>query len=260
MDEYDGMFRIATTGWGSQRSNNLFVLTQVGDQLEITGSLTGLAKGERIYSVRFMGKRAYVVTFRQVDPLHSVDLSDPSNPVVSGELEIPGYSAYLHPMGEDHLIGFGMDGNDAGQLDGLQLSLFDVNDLSNPLRIDKLHLEGRSSEAMGDHHAFSYFPDQNTLAVPVGNSLEVFTVTAENGLKHLGSIVHNSSVRRSVRIGEFVYSLSAGLLKVNRLDQPDVEVAAVELPYEPIRFISSILPMPIATTVFTLGPTTDITL
>src|SRR5205807_2322356 len=110
MDEYQGHFRIATTigepwGGGSNPSvNNLYVLDE---SLKTVGSLENLAPGERIYSTRFLGKRAYMVTFRNVDPLFAIDLADPAKPAVLGQLKIPGYSDYLHPYDENHLIGFG---------------------------------------------------------------------------------------------------------------------------------------------------------
>ena len=106
MDEKDGYFRIATTdseNWSSEtNTNNLYVLNE---NLEIIGKVEGLAKGEKIYSVRFIGKMGYMVTFKEIDPLFVIDLSDPTNPQVKGELKIPGYSSYLHPYDENHIIG-----------------------------------------------------------------------------------------------------------------------------------------------------------
>lgn len=140
MDEKDGYFRIATTDSKSWReednTNNLYVLNE---NLEIVGKVEDLAPGEKIYSVRFMGNRAYMVTFVQTDPLFVIDLSDPTKPTVLGELKIPGYSKYLHPYDETHLIGIGEDTKvvnygygDQVTTDGMKISLFDVTDPNNP--------------------------------------------------------------------------------------------------------------------------------
>ncbi|MDI6884716.1 MAG: beta-propeller domain-containing protein, partial [Hadesarchaea archaeon] len=131
MDEYQGYFRIATTtGWMGQ--NNVYVLD---GNLDIVGRLEGLAPGESIYSARFIGSRAYLVTFKKVDPLFVIDLEDPKNPRALGELKIPGYSDYLHPYDETHLIGVGKDTVDMGSFawyQGIKIALFDVSDPENP--------------------------------------------------------------------------------------------------------------------------------
>ena len=238
MDEQDGYFRIATTIWAGGDSNNLFVLGQEGDRLDVVGSLTKLAPGERIYAARFMGDKAFLVTYRQVDPLFTIDMSEPARPRVVGELKIPGYSSYLHPLGEDHLIGLGVAGDDSGRLLGLQLSLFDVSDLARPERLDVYSFPGLrrwNSEAMSDHHAFSYFPSHGVLALPIStgwsadHGLEVFRVTPEEGFEHLGAVDHETRVRRSVRIGAYLYSIAADAVKVNEIDRPEVLVASVGL-------------------------------
>jgi hypothetical protein len=131
------------------------------------GAVEGLGKGERIYSVRFVGPVGYVVTFRQTDPLYTVDLRNPAKPVVRGELKIPGYSAYLHPVGDTRLIGIGQDATDGGQVLGTQVSLFDVADLDDPTRVAKYTLAGAYSEAEVDPHAFLYWPRTGLLVVPL---------------------------------------------------------------------------------------------
>ncbi len=240
MDEYDGRFRIATTSWASERANNLFVLEQHDDNLQIVGSLVDLAVTERIYSARFMGEKVFLVTFRQVDPLFAIDLSDPTAPTVAGELKIPGYSAYLHPIGEDRLIGFGMDADEqTGRTRGMQLSVFDVSDLSNPIRDDVyLFNDGVGwsySEALWDHHAFAYFPAQQILALPVhsrdGGEVQVFRITdaGDESIIRLGQVDHDSQVRRNVRIGEYLYSISETAVKVDPIDLSGEQVASVPL-------------------------------
>ena len=130
--------------------------------------MDGLGKGERIYAVRFLGDAGYVVTFRQVDPLYTLDLSRPGTPRVVGELKIPGYSAYLHPVGEDLLIGVGQDATAEGRQLGTQVSLFDVSNLASPARLDQRKLAAAgSSEAEWDHHAFLWWAPAKLAVIPL---------------------------------------------------------------------------------------------
>ncbi|WJH34561.1 beta-propeller domain-containing protein [Paenibacillus sp. CC-CFT747] len=185
MDERDGYFRIATTKgdmWaqGEQTSkNNVYVLDE---SLTVTGKLEDLAPGERIYSVRFLGNRAYMVTFRKVDPLFAIDLSDPQSPKVLGSLKIPGYSDYLHPYDETHLIGFGKDtieaavenpfpGQDSTQAfyQGMKLAMFDVSDVAHPVELFKEAIgdRGTDSELLHNHKALLFSKEKNLMAFPV---------------------------------------------------------------------------------------------
>ena len=173
MDEDKGYFRIATTknrSWSSfgdweerESYSNLFVLDE---KMKIVGRVEKLAEGERIYSVRFMQNRAYLVTFKQVDPLFVIDLSSPTNPKVLGELKIPGYSSYLHPYDETTLIGLGKDSGDWDAK--LKLSLFDVSSVGDPKEIGTYVLEGERSDsiALYDHKAFLFSKDKNLLVIP----------------------------------------------------------------------------------------------
>ena len=140
-----------------------------GDLLEEIGQVGGLGKGERIYAVRFMGETGYVVTFREVDPLYTVDISDPTAPEVLGELKVAGYSAYLHPVGEGLILGVGQDATDEGQTLGVQVSLFDVSDLANPTLLyrETIGTRGSTSDAATDHLAFNYFGTLDRLAIPM---------------------------------------------------------------------------------------------
>ncbi len=181
MDEHDDHLRIATTRserWSRflqdedrpPSTNNLYVLN---DDMEQVGAVTGLAPGEQIYSVRFMQGRAYMVTFETIDPLFVIDVSDHQNPQVLGELKIPGFSNYLHPYDEDHIIGFGRDTkvDEYGRVrrQGLKLSLFDVSDVSSPKEVDVEFIgdERASSIAEHDHHAFLFSKEKNLLVIPV---------------------------------------------------------------------------------------------
>ncbi|MBI2079797.1 beta-propeller domain-containing protein [Candidatus Micrarchaeota archaeon] len=176
MDEFDGNFRIATTVGqvtreGSYTSNNIYIFDE---DLEMVGKLEDLAPGEKIYSARFMGKKAYLVTFKKVDPLFVLDLSNPKNPKVLGKLKIPGYSDYLHPIDENHLIGLGKDTVEAEEGDfawyqGIKMAIFDVSDVEKPKEMDKVIIGDRGTEsyALNDHKAFLYSKDKNLLVIPV---------------------------------------------------------------------------------------------
>jgi inhibitor of cysteine peptidase len=169
MDEYDGYFRVATTNYDGGTQNNVYVLNM---SLNITGSLTGLAQGETIYSARFMGDRCYLVTFKQVDPLFVIDLSDPYNPEKLGYLKVTGYSDYLHPYDETHIIGIGKETTDAGTFawyQGVKISLFDVSDVNHPVEISKLEIgdRGTDSPVLWDHKAFLFDKSRNLLVMPI---------------------------------------------------------------------------------------------
>jgi hypothetical protein len=170
MSEYEGDLRVATTtqDWiGAQPSTSAVrVLRADGNELVQIGIVDGLGETEQIYAVRFLGTQGYVVTFRQTDPLYVIDLSDPAAPVLTGELKIPGFSAYLHPVGDGLLLGVGQDASDQGQVQGTQLSLFDVSDPANPQQLSTLPIGGYS-EAEWDHHAFLYWAEDGTIVLPV---------------------------------------------------------------------------------------------
>jgi hypothetical protein len=171
MSELNGDLRVATTTFDwtgtGQQSSAVRVLRPDGNgALVEIGAVEGLGLTEQIYAVRFLGDQAYVVTFRQTDPLYVVDLRDPVAPVVAGELKIPGYSAYLHPVGDGLLLGVGQDANEGGGVRGTQLSLFDVRDPANPQRLSTLAVGGWS-EAEWDHHAFLYWAEDGTIVIPV---------------------------------------------------------------------------------------------
>ncbi len=170
MDEFEGNFRIATTlGWNG--SNALYVLNE---DMKTIGKLEDLAPGESIYSARFMGPKAYIVTFKKVDPLFVIDVSDPTNPTVLGKLKIPGYSDYLHPIDEDHIIGIGKDTTesakgDFGWYQGLKMAIFDVSDVENPVEMHKIVIgdRGTDSYALHDHKAFLYDKEKELLVLPI---------------------------------------------------------------------------------------------
>lgn len=175
MDEYKHVLRIGTTispRWNSQysnrtsSSNNVYTLDQNLNQL---GSIEGLAKGESIYSTRFMGDRLYMVTFKRADPFFVIDLSNPEKPKTLGQLKIPGFSRYLQAYDENTIIGLGRDATNTGRQTGLKISLFDVTDVANPKEIAKYALDNRyaSSTAEWEHKAFLFSKEKNLLVIPV---------------------------------------------------------------------------------------------
>lgn len=166
MDERDGFLRIAST---TNTANNLYILD---GNLETVGAIEDIAPGERIYSVRFLGDRGYVVTFKQTDPLFAFDLSDPANPKLLGALKIPGYSTYLHPYDENHLIGFGQDTeeikNGAVIAAGLKMSMFDITDMTNPIELFSEYLgdRGSTSPLLYNHKAILQSTEKDIFAFP----------------------------------------------------------------------------------------------
>ncbi len=175
MDEDGDYFRIATTnGWWDDAKNNMYVLDE---DLDVVGKVEGLAPGETIYSVRFMGDRAYMVTFEMIDPLFVIDLSSPTNPKVLGELHIPGVSDYLHPFGEDYVIGFGLDTLSESELEdlgwswfqGMKISMFDVSDVNSPKELHKVTIgdRGTASELLYNHKALLFNESEGYMALPV---------------------------------------------------------------------------------------------
>lgn len=181
MSEWNGHLRVATTtgtswaaadgpppGAGTTPSSSaLYVLTTNGPVLRTIGAVTGLGSGERIYAVRFLGPTGYVVTFRQTDPLYTVDLRDPEHPTVRGSVALTGYSAYLHPASDKQLIGIGREADVMGHVGGAQVSLFDISDPTAPTRLATFAIADADSGAEFDPHAFLYWPAARTLVVPL---------------------------------------------------------------------------------------------
>jgi uncharacterized secreted protein with C-terminal beta-propeller domain len=184
MDEFDGNLRVATTEWNRESVNSVYILDRNMNQI---GSVENLAPGERIFSVRFMGEMGYVVTFRQVDPLFVLDLSDPENPKVTGELKVPGFSNYLHPISQDVLLGIGQDVDEnTGRQQGIKLSLFDVSDSGKPREIGNLILgdSGSYAEVLHNHKALMLKPDDDLIAFDATLNIYSDKLTREafNGL------------------------------------------------------------------------------
>jgi uncharacterized secreted protein with C-terminal beta-propeller domain len=231
MSEYRGLLRVASTAGESF----VTVLEERGDRLATIGKVGGLGRGESIRSVRFIDDTGFVVTFRQTDPLYTIDLSKPEQPRVLGELQILGYSAYLHPIGKDLLIGVGQDANARGRTLGTQISLFDVSDLQHPVRLQSRTIaRDSSSEAEADHHAFLYWSPAKLAVMPVQiygsqtpgqqfNGAIAFRIDRAKGIDEAGRISHlpgdgGEQVRRALVVGGKLYTLSAGGLEASSLD------------------------------------------
>ncbi len=254
LGEQDGFLRVATTeghnvvtmgmpgvvgavfnGQVPASENHVVVLEQAGSELQAAGQIDGIAPGEQLYAARFVGNRGFLVTFRKIDPLFTVDLSDPHNPRIAGELTVPGYSEYIHMLDENHLLTIGKDAQEEDGFAwylGLKLSIFDVTDLANPSEVQKttLGVRGTDSEALWNHKAFTYY--NGLLAFPVdlyegdatppsyGNytfgGLMVYRVGVDSGFQEVGRIATvlqegpwywgYNTWTRGVFIGQSVYA------------------------------------------------------
>jgi len=233
MSEYQGKLRVATTvgpPGGSRSESSVYVLEPRGDKLPVIGQVGGLGKNEQIYAVRFVGPVGYVVTFRRTDPLYTLDLRDPAAPRVAGELKINGYSAYLHPAGDNRVIGVGQEATDQGRVTGTQVSLFDVSDPAKPARIAQYQMPGGQSEAEYDPHAFLYWAKTSTLVMPtmpkMGGYDRIGALVLRIGdaaLVEVGTVQHpgegtgSGVIRRSLVVGDELWTISRSGLAANDL-------------------------------------------
>ncbi|KAF1079066.1 beta-propeller domain-containing protein [Methanogenium sp. MK-MG] len=284
LDEYNGNLRVATTvdDWTRDtrvQYNNVYVL---GPDLAITGKLEYIAPDERIYAARFIGDRLYLVTFKQMDPFFVIDLSDPKRPAVLGELKLPGYSDYLHPYDDTHIIGIGKEtvANEWGGFTtgGLKMALFDVSDVNHPTEVDtvEIGLPGTDSEALHDHKAFLFDASRGILVLPVheivkvpvtGRSYDaystkywqgayVYGLTPETGFVLKGTVTHNAepqsgyyrgspdSVLRSLFMDDVLYTVSRTKLVISGLEHPEMVYGTISLPYGSERYGGGYWPIP----------------
>lgn len=252
MDEHQGYFRIATTvhQWkevnGSFQNKSWNNVYSLDNSMKVVGKLEHLADGESIYAARFMGDRAYLVTFEQTDPLFAIDLKDPTAPRAMGELILPGFSNYLHPYDSTHLLGIGQDTTAVGdgvQFGGMKLALFDVADISQPKLLHSVVIgeQGSYSDAMYDHKAVLFDPERHLLGFPVTETAKkageewpstsfqgayVYDVSLDGGFTRKGAITQmpadnpyawNRYIRRLLTIEDQLYTVSDGRVQANQL-------------------------------------------
>jgi len=268
LGEHEDYLRVATTNdeWtsaGGSLDNNIYVLGESGTSLEVVGKIENIAPGEEIYSARFLGDRGFLVTFRRVDPLFAIDLSDPTNPEIVGELKVPGYSDHIQMLDENHLLTIGKDAEDAGTfawIQGVQLSIFDVTNMTKPTLLHKEVIGGRgtNSEANYNPKAFNYFASRGLLAFPIDyyssgttdsqygqyqhTGLYVYGVDADSDFDFLGYIPTTDGVTedgcfvsyygftRGVFIGENVYAVTNNGVKAASTN--DLETILSEAEFE----------------------------
>jgi inhibitor of cysteine peptidase len=245
MSEFNDYFRVATHQWEGKQEN---IVTILDSTLQKKSEIRNIANGESLKSARFMGDKAYLVTFKQVDPFFVLDIS-PDAPKILGELKIPGWSDYLHPIDDTHLIGFGREVDPSAEsrenitpsdLLGMKLSLFDVSDLKNPKETFKTVIgeRGTTSAILNDYKALLYDGERKIIGFPLTISkasgewdtkatfsgAQVYSFSLENGFSLVGQTTHfprdaknlwdpNAQIQRIVRIGDVFYSVSRGMVK-----------------------------------------------
>lgn len=213
MDEYDGYLRLASTigdRWGMvEQENDVYVLDM---DLDVVGSIEGLGLTEQIYAARFVGPRGYLVTFRQIDPFYVLDLADPRDPEMVGELKIPGFSSYLEPLSDDLVLGVGREGSQ------VKVSLFDVSDPSSPTEEDTYFLSEGWTEVNNNHRAFLRDPDHDLFFIPGGQGGYIFSW--DDTSITLQKAVSGYGVRRAIYIDEVMYII--GDSTITALSLPDL--------------------------------------
>lgn len=268
VDERNGYLRVVTESprWSGQ-GQGVTVLEEAGGHLLVVGSVTGIAANETQYSVRIIDDRVFFVTFVENipigDPLFVVDVSDPTNPTIMGELHIPGFSDYLEPIDETHLLAIGRNADGSGNMGELQVSIFDISDSTNPQLTQRYSFGGGSTTLSpatgnsfirgdGDHHAVSYYADEHILALPIytgasadgwgwigadetplfemgQGGLQVFTVDVDSGFTPTGLIEHDTLINRSIRIGDRLLAISDGTVSVHNLLEPGTTLSSVDI-------------------------------
>ena len=229
LSEFKGVLRVVSTDtpawWGNGPASESYVttLTPRAGGLARIGQVGGIGRGDRVYAVRMIGDIGYVVTFRQIDPLYTVDLNDAAHPRVIGSLDLPGYSSYLHPISDDLLLGVGqtVGGNEPS---GTQVSLFDVSDPAHVKRLQEAKLGQGWSSAESDHHAFLYWPDAKLVVIPFGQQAVAMHVSRTADISELGRIVHTAArsselptIDRSVVAGSRLFTVSWAGVAANGL-------------------------------------------
>lgn len=246
-DEYQGNLRVASCYYDYRKAVDVSCVYVLDENLKVIGELTDIAKDEQVKAVRFMGETGYVVTFRNTDPLFIIDFSDPTKPEITGELKIPGYSTYIHPLADGYLVGIGYDGTAENvKSDTVKVSVFDVRDKTNPKETDTFVIKDAFSLVNSEPKAFFYYKERNMICIPVshyrdGNTVKsIQTVTIEDGKikDHLGYVhyvasakgynvtyygYHFSNLFRGTYIGNLLYTIDNNEIIEHNLDTGDKE-------------------------------------
>lgn len=207
LDEHEGNLRIATTYYSYKHDVDVSSVYVLNKDLQLIGELSDIAYDEQVKSVRFMGDTGYIVTFRNTDPLFTLDLSDPSAPKVVGEVKLPGFSSYLHPVGDGLVVGLGYDGDEENaDFSSIKVSLFDVSDLKNPKEVDTFVLKNVYSQALDNPKAFIHYPEENLIGFPVEH-YDNETVLSYKLLKIENRVIesHLGYVHETERIGGNIF-------------------------------------------------------
>jgi len=235
LDEYDGNLRIATNSGGGMWNtagdvNDVYILNR---NMREIGKVVDLGKDEKIYAARFIRDKAYIVTFREIDPFYVLDLSDPRNPQMKGELKIPGYSSYLHPLRENIILGVGKEGSQ------VKLSMFDVSDPSNPVELDKYMLDEYWSEVVNNHHAFLLDSVHEIFFLPGSKGAYIFSY-ADNKLS-LAKTDSAVNVKRAIYLDDYLYIITDSKIVV--LDEKTWDLVK-EIEYNPSNQPKPVPPIP----------------
>jgi uncharacterized secreted protein with C-terminal beta-propeller domain len=208
MDEYDNHLRIATTVGNNifaagESANDIYALDK---NLNIVGKIVDLGLGERIYSARFIEDKGYIVTFRQIDPFYIVDLSNPTKPQLKGELKIPGFSSYLHPINKETILGVGEENG------RVKLSLFDVSSSDSPKEVAKYSLDENWTEVASNHHAFLMDAKHEIFFLPGGKGGYIFSYKGNQ--LDLTKAVSDLSIKRALYLNDYLYIIGENKLVV----------------------------------------------
>jgi len=251
MDEHDGFFRIATaSGWGEKTNNRLIILN---DELTLVSELENLGKpGERLQSSRFLGDIVYLVTFEQTDPFYVIDLADPENPEILGELEITGFSTYIHPIDANHVLGIGFEADENGRRTGLKISIYDVTDQTDPKETFKHVIlyeeQGWNWSSVAYNHKDLLF-DANKGIIGFPFSSEVyenneynyqsgyllFDFNVDTGLEQLGFITHGTTanyreyIQKGIFLEDYLFTISNSKIGVSHLEEIETLIDLIKI-------------------------------
>ncbi len=269
-DEYQGNLRVAACYYDYRTNEDVSCVYVLDENLKIIGELTDIAKDEQVKAVRFMGETGYVVTFRNTDPLFIIDFSEPTKPTITGELKIPGYSTYIHPIADGYLVGIGYDGTSENVIsNSVKVSVFDVRDKENPKETDTFVIKDAFSLVNENPKAFFFYSERNMIGIPVSHYRDsntvksIQTLTIEDGKikDHLGYIHYFGSSKgynvtyysyselfRGTYIGNLLYTIDNNEVIEHNLDTGDKERGCTIVSQEDMKNTSSVTADVVTTT------------